>query len=325
MYLTVDINYDAGFEEAKHPRGQPGNAGEFAKAGSHIKPTKGTSTGLQQAKRQNGKLVAANGSPLPAHIASLKIPPAWQDVSYSNDPKSPLQVTGKDSKGRLQYVYAPHYAAAQAAAKFARIKELDDQFDKVQKQNAHNRKSADPRLREAADALHLVMQTGIRPGSEDDTAAAKKAYGATTLEGRHVVQTDMGTRLRFVGKKGVALDIPVNDPDTAKMLSDRAKKYGPTGQLFPNTNDKHLRSYAHSLGNGGFKTKDFRTLLGTRVAMHALHEMPSPKTDKDYRKAVLQIAKIVASKLGNTPTVALQSYISPTVFAPWQAKMEHMT
>lgn len=38
-----------------------------------------------------------------------------------------------------------------------------------------------------------------------------------------------------------------------------------------------------------------------------------------YKRAVRAVAVEVSKVLGNTPTVVLQSYISPVVFAKWQA------
>ena len=71
------------------------------------------------------------------------------------------------------------------------------------------------------------------------------------------------------------------------------------------------------LHDGHFKPKDFRTLKGTSEAESLVKSMPPPKNKTEYRKAVMDVAKAVSVKLGKTPTVALQSYISPTVFSAW--------
>jgi len=165
--------------------------------------------------------------------------------------------------------------------------------------------------------MKLIRETVIRPGSEADTKAKVAAYGATTLEGRHVVKTDSGAELHFVGKKGVSLVIPVEDQGTIKMLLARATKAGPEGRLF-NTDRGSLLDYSHRLDGGKFKTKDFRTYLGTSLAMKEVKKAPAPKTMKEYKKAVKAVATAVAKKLGNTATVALQSYISPVVFSGWR-------
>ena len=157
----------------------------------------------------------------------------------------------------------------------------------------------------------------IRPGSEDDTGAEKKAYGATTLEGKHIIVEGNSVRLKFVGKKGVSLDLPVMDSATAEMLKQRKAQAGDDGQLFP-INEKMLLDHVHTLDGGGFKTKDFRTLLGTRTAMSEVAKQSVPKNMADYKKAVMAVAKVVSAKLGNTPVIALQSYINPAVFAEWR-------
>ena len=311
---------DAEFNESDHPRdadGKFGHGGGVSSSSGKAPPAKSLLTAAVVSP--TGERTAPGGGPLPAHVVALKLPPAWTDVHYSDDPKSPLQAIGRDSKGREQRVYTKEFAASQAAAKFARIKELDREFSGVEAQNHAARQSDNPRTKAAADCAALVMSMGVRPGSEDDTQAKVRAYGATTLEGRHVViAPDGAVSLQFTGKKGVALNLPVTDPDIARMLTDRKAAAGDNGQLF-GVNEKQLLDHVHSLDGGGFKTKDFRTLLGTRTAMQEIAKMPAPKTEKDYVKAVKAVATIVSKKLGNTPTVALQSYISPAVFGDWEA------
>lgn len=251
----------------------------------------------------------------PAHIKSLRLPPAWTDVKISSDPAAPLQATGKDVKGRTQYVYAEKFKQSQQAKKFDRVKTLQSRFDQFVAANEKNLKGADLHKRELAAAALLIIDMGLRPGGESDTKADKKAYGATTLESQHVVTgKDGSTRLRFVGKKGVNIDLPVENATLAKDLQARAKK---GGQLFPGISSVNLLRYIVDL-TGGAKTKDLRTLKGTSIANDMVKSMPAPTSATAYKKAVKQVAETVAQKLGNTPIVALQSYINPVVFAPWQ-------
>ena len=265
-----------------------------------------------------GKLMAADGSPLPAHIQALSIPPAWQSVTYNPDPGAALHVHGRDGKNRPVKIYNPGFVAEKAAAKFDRVVALNKEFEAMKAQNEALRSSISPRIASAADATALIMHTGIRPGSEEDTGAEEQAYGATTLLGHHVVTAEDGSvSLQFVGKKAVSLSIPVSDPSIAAMLTSRAAAAGADGQIF-STSDGALQDHVHTLGSGVFKPKDFRTLVGTRTAMSEVASMPVPTTQGEYRKSVSAVAKVVSAKLGNTPTVALQSYISPHVFNSWR-------
>jgi DNA topoisomerase IB len=46
--------------------------------------------------------------------------------------------------------------------------------------------------------------------------------------------------------------------------------------------------------------------------------MPVPSNKAALVKARRAVAVAVSEKLGNTPTVALASYIDPSVFAKWE-------
>jgi len=243
----------------------------------------------------------------------MRIPPAWTDVKINKDREADLQATGYDSKGRKQYIYSENAVMKAAAAKFARNEELLSKALEIEKQNTKNLKSDDPHIRECAQIMSLIMATGIRPGSDTDTGAEKQAYGATTLEGRHVVKMTNIVRLRFVGKKGVDLDIPIFDNDIAEMLLKKKAAAGSRGRIF-NVSDSQLRDYVKTLDGGGFKTKDFRTLKGTAVAMEEIKNHKKAKNITQYKKSVKAISKKVAAVLGNTPAIALKSYINPFVF-----------
>lgn len=297
------------FEESDHPRAKSGShAGEFVKKGSG--QTVGVRASLVEAHPDRAKW--------PSHIKNLKIPPAWTNVKISQNPKADLLAIGKDAKGRDQYIYSAKYAESQAAAKFKRVQTLSTILPQLQKRNDKNLISRDDKVREHAECLGLIMATGLRPGSERDTGAEKTAYGATTLEGRHVVTEGNDTYLRFTGKKGVDLNIKIDDTVLANSLQDRAKKVGSDNQLFPGISDKSLRDYTKSITSGKAKPKDFRTLVGTSLAYQMVNGMEKPTNKSSYKKSVMEVAKAVSSKLGNTPAIALKAYISPFVFSTWK-------
>jgi DNA topoisomerase-1 len=275
------------------------------------------SSGLVPVSFSNGMHKLATGEALPKHLQKVRIPPAWSDVHVNIDPKEALWVKGRDVKGRTQSIYSPKFANSQALQKFARVQKLEQKFATVEAKNEKYRGSKDQEKKDSADALKLIFHTGIRPGSEKDTGAEKQAYGATTLLGKHLVQNEDGMSLQFTGKKGVDLNIPITDKDVASMLSARASSSGAEGKLFPNTSAASLLDHTHSIG-GQIKTKDFRTLLANRIAKEQVANTQVPVSAKDYKKAVKAVATVVASKLGNTASIALKSYINPHVFSAWQ-------
>jgi len=296
--------------------------GKFCETGgsggsSMPKSGSGTSRPSVGIVREGKAWKTSDGKDLPKHLEGLKIPPAWTGTQVNPDPEGSLLVTGYDANGRLQYVYSQKYMDTQKAAKFARISELDREFDGIKSANEANR--ADPAKAEEADCMRVIMETGIRPGSDRDTKAAKQAYGATTLRGEHVVQTKEGVRLQYTGKKGVDLDIPIENPETAAMLVSRAEAAGADGRLF-DTDSHTLLQYSHTLGSGQFKVKDMRTYVGTSLAKDVIKGMPAPTTKTAYKKSVSAVAKAVSTKLGNTPSMALKAYIAPEVFDAWNSE-----
>lgn len=325
----------AEWHDTDHPRGQPDNAGQFApgdgggskpdkketrdaKKAEKPKATRGEMTGARREGRGNGaRIVLADGSPAPDHIKPSMIPPAWSDVRVSLDPHADLQVTGRDAKGRPKSVYRDEFSMRTAAVKFARVQEGLAKADEMARQNQANR--ADPALQEHADCVWLMMEQATRPGSDKDTGAKTKAYGATTLEGRHVVSTPEGVRLQFIGKEGVYHDHLIRDPELGKMLLARSKAAGPNGKLF-GTNYLQVAKYTKTKLDGGkFTPKDFRTMHATRLAIDAVNAEDPPKTEKDYKAAVKRVAEKVSGVLGNRPKQALESYIAPEVFSGWRA------
>jgi DNA topoisomerase-1 len=165
----------------------------------------------------------------------------------------------------------------------------------------------------------LIRRMGLRPGSDTDTKAEKKAYGATNLKASHIKTGGGKVRASFTGKKGVALDLELDDPELAGLLEDRRKGKGGEDRLL-DTDERKLRAYMGRVAPG-VKPKDLRTYLGTATAMDLVASMPVPKTEREYKSRRKEVATKVSRLLGNTPTVALASYISPSVFGPWDEAM----
>ena len=309
------VNDEIGFKEEKHKR----DGGKFAKtegggSGGNDQPQgKTTAQKLVEARTGASSIPSTKGGgeDYPDHIKALKVPPAWKHVVYSDDPNADLLVIGEDAKGRKQRIYSKAFTERSSAAKFQRISALINDIKDIDKTNDENRADGV----EESFVFNLIRKTGIRPGSDVDTKAKKQAYGATTLEGRHVVVgKDGGVTLKFTGKKGVDLSIGIDDNELSDELKHRKVSSGDDGRLF-DTKATKLRAYSKSISGGKYKPKDLRTLMGTTIAATEVSKITEmPKTANEYKKIVRDIAVKVSAKLGNTPVIALQSYINPSVF-----------
>lgn len=235
----------------------------------------------------------------------LIIPPVWKNVKINVDPMASLQVMGTDTKGRSQSMYTIKHSKEAAAEKFARLKEFTKKVPGLQK-----RIEKDFSKNDEAKALYLISKTGFRVGSDKDTKAATKAYGASTLEAKHIKVTGNKIQIRFTGKKGVTNSATITD---ARLAGHFAEKK--TGKIF-DTNDSKIRRYLKTI-DGNFKVKDFRTFIGTSEALKAVKKLPKPKTAKERNNGILNVCRQVAKKLGNTIAVAKSAYIAPEVFDKW--------
>lgn len=259
-----------------------------------------------------------------ARLGELKIPPAWTNVKLYTDPNKPLQATGLDDAGRTQPRYSKAHSEAAAAEKFARVRAFNDALPEVRKKIEADLKKGDERTRAAAAALSLIEKTGFRPGSKKDTGAtnkktgkAEKHFGITTLQRRHIKVKGPDVTLDFMGKSGKQNKKTVTDKTLAAYLSRKVAEAPTMFSDVLGVSDGALRDYMKSVAGKDFTPKDFRTWQGTAKALRAISEMPVPKTQAEFEKARLKVGDIVSEHLGNTRTVALGSYVDPTVFSAW--------
>lgn len=327
-----------------HPRAVKGtpNAGEFVALLERVKALGGN----YDAKTEKWSFPKGSGPALKAlleeiggnvveapegmRVASdadrkkLKIPPAWTDVFVHNEidsfqnptAEAPLEVmrllaTGRDKQGRGQYRYSEAHSADQAAKKFARIRSMSDHMPAFDAEFERGVANGD----DTAAAAMMIRTLGLRPGSTSDTKAKAKAYGATTLLRQHVKVQGSTVKLDFIGKKGVHIQLEVDDPALARMLKPRMK--GPADAPLFATSERKVNALISKVAPD-HTAKDFRTAKGTAVAVHAVKQMPKPQNAKDLARMKNQIGDIVSAVLGNDRKEALKSYIDPSVFGPWE-------
>lgn len=245
-------------------------------------------------------------------LDAMAIPPAWENVRVDEDPKADLQVLGQDAKGRAQYRYSEAFAQSQAARKFQRVALLNAKMGDLDKATRKGIGAGD----DDAAAARLIMQTGMRPGSDEDTGAEKKAYGATTLLKKHVKVDGNTVSYSFVGKKGVAIKGEVTDPLLARYVAGRLDASdGP--DLF-RTSAGRVNAFIKESVGSDYKAKDLRTHRANASAASFVRDMPRPKTTREYTSYRNTVGDRVAAQLGNTRSVALKDYINPIVFKAWE-------
>lgn len=242
----------------------------------------------------------------------LAIPPAYTDAEVSTDPRAELIATARTPTGAVWRKYSDQYVEHQQAAKWSRVAMLQRRIPQlVQRLDAD---LTGPR-RGLAVCLRLIALTGLRNGGEDQLGEVQ-AYGASSLLMAHVSVDGDTVRLRFTGKSGVEQDVVVRDGPLADYARDRHRQRAST--LFDHTSADTL-AYMKRVSRGDFKVHDLRTWRATIVAEQlvqgVLADAGKPATRKQFLTLRRTVATAVAATLGNTPAMALKSYIHPAVFA----------
>lgn len=261
-------------------------------------------------------------------IRSLAIPPAWRDVWICPIANGHIQAVGTDDAGRRQYLYHPDWRVKRDKLKYDRILAAAARLPAARRQVTRDLHAAGmPLERAAAVAVRLLDLGYFRIGS-DAYADANGSFGLTTLERQHVRKTKDGLVFRFTGKSGVEHTITIDDDDVMAALSRMRRRRTRSKRLLAYNDAKKwtdldaaaVNAYLSTVLGGDLTAKDFRTWHGTVLAAAALAASEEPgDTKASRRRAVKAAVEEVASYLGNTPTIAKNSYIDPRVLDLYEA------
>lgn len=253
-------------------------------------------------------------------IKALGVPPAYNDVWITTDPRGHLQATGRDAKGRKQYRYHARWRDVRDETKFDRMIAFGQALPQIRERTAADlRRQGLPREKVLAAVVQLLEKTLIRVGNEE-YARENKSYGLTTMRDKHVKVGEKRLRFHFRGKSGVEHEVTVTDRRLARTVK-RCRDL-PGHELFQYLDDDGRRQsitsddvndYLREISGEEFTAKDFRTWAGTVLCSLALREFDTCLSEKEAKKNVVAAVKQVAARLGNTPAVCRKSYIHPAI------------
>ena len=280
-------------------------------------------------RRRAGKgfvYLDADGQRLPAEeverIRSLAIPPAWKDVWICPYPSGHIQAVGTDDAGRRQYLYHPDWRVKRDQMKFDRVAEAARKLPRARREVlAHLGLDGMPLERASAAAVRLLDLGYFRIGSDAYTDT-NGSFGLTTLERRHVRCRGQRLVFSFTGKSGIEHTIEIEDDVVRAALDRMRRRRGGGDRLLAYQNSRRwtpldaptVNVYLRELLGGDLTAKDFRTWHATVLAATALAMSDEPgDTKRSRQRAVKAAVQEVADYLGNTPTIAKNSYIDPRV------------
>ena len=181
-----------------------------------------------------------------------------------------------------------------------------------------NRKGM-PKRKVLAAVVKLLETTYIRVGNEE-YVEENGSFGLTTLRNRHVEVLGEMLKFRFPGKSGQRHEITLQNRRLARILR-RCKDIAGSALFQYIDSDGEPQSiesgdvndYIRTIGGCEFTAKDFRTWGGTCLAASFLLTECSDSRNKQTKKALVEVVKEVAAKLGNKPATCKKYYIHPNI------------
>jgi len=258
-------------------------------------------------------------------LANLAIPPAYLDVWICPSPQGHLQATGRDARGRKQYLYHPDWRSARDEKKFDRMVAFGSALPRARA--AVTRDLAQPagapvsQRAVTAALVRLLDTTMVRVGN-DEYARTNKSYGLTTLRKRHAALQGDKLRLKFRGKSGVEHEVALKDRQVARIVQscqalpgqELFKYLDAAGQL-RSVGSAEVNDYLRAISGGDFTAKDFRTWHASATALALFTQLDEAAQEAINSTVANRLIAEVAQLLGNTVAVCRKSYIHPEVLA----------
>lgn len=276
--------------------------------------------------------VTARGRPVTdprelQRIASLAIPPAYEDVRISSDPNSHLQAVGRDTRGRRQYRYHPAWTEHRGEAKFSLLADFAAALPAIREKVDADLRRRKPDMEKAlATVVALLDNLFIRVGNES-YVQENGSYGLTTLRNRHVrFEGPEGLRFRFKGKSGKEWRLSYRDRRIANAV--RRLQELPGQHLFQYLDENGLphavqsqdvNAYIRDAAAGEFSSRQFRTWAATRLAATALSTLEPESSRRGLTRQINGVVDDIADRLMNTRSVCRKAYIHPKVFEDFES------
>ena len=236
-----------------------------------------------------------------------------------------IQATGRDLKGRKQYIYHPEFRKWREQQKFERILDFAETLPSLRRKVAAdlNDRRLSRRL-VLARAVRVLDRTLMRIGNEE-YAKQNQSYGLTTLSAEHIETGSRRVRFSFRAKSGKMFKAELADRRVVAVL--RQLEGLPGQYLFQYLDEKagaqritsdDVNAYIREAAQGSFSAKDFRTWAATVLAVTCLLQLEPASSPTAVKKNIAQAIKSVSQRLGNTPAVCRASYVHPHVLESYR-------
>ncbi|MBO6957357.1 MAG: DNA topoisomerase IB, partial [Rhizobiales bacterium] len=255
-------------------------------------------------------------------LDALAVPPAWNPVFFAVSGRCKVQAMAVDGSGKEQMIYAAWFREKRETDKFDGLWAFGAILPVVRRSAvaALRNPETDAFERSVAACILAIDEGALRVGSRANRQA-NGTVGAVSLQGKHVDLAETHASLHFTAKGGKERFVRLRQPDLLNHLKARNARghedvfavSTPQGRrkVRPRHVSQWLADHAldpddASLRLNPFTAKSFRLWHASAAALN-IEQQNGGATIKAMSQAA-------ADRLGNTPTVARNSYIHPALF-----------
>jgi DNA topoisomerase IB len=189
------------------------------------------------------------------------------------------------------------------------------------------------RDRVLAGALRMLELGAFRVGGDQyapDDEDDEGSFGLATLRVEHVRRARGAVQVSYPAKGGAWRDVVLRDPALHRLVGSLLRRRGAApeqdllvyrnGRGWHDVRAEDVNRYLKELAGDEFTAKDLRTWHATVLSAVTLAgvDADAAHTARGRKRALVQSFRAVADHLGNTPTVARQSYVDPRVCATFE-------
>jgi DNA topoisomerase-1 len=253
-------------------------------------------------------------------INSLGLAPAYNNVWISIDPKSKIQATGIDAKGRKQYRYHQKHVKDAGVEKFLRLYKFIKSIPKLDKSMLDDMNSLlYSKNRTISIVLNIIKELNMRVGKEC-YAKTNKSYGVSSLKKSHINidENKLIAKFNFKAKSNKQVQYTLNNHDLVKELillmkleGKKLFQYKTDANNINKVSDVDLNQYIQSNMGKNFSCKDFRTYAANFYFIKALLKETknrNPVTQKIAKKNLSLAQENTAFYLRHTKSISKKSY-----------------
>lgn len=253
-------------------------------------------------------------------LRALVIPPMWSEVLICRWTDGHVQATGRDLKGRKQYIYHSKYERIRQEKKFAKMKKFGAALPQIREKCyadiAEKNWGKDMML---ALLVLILDETGIRIGNRQ-YARRNGTIGLTTMRRKHMEIEDDTLIFHYKGKSNQEREVEINDDELVKFIKKSAElpgyeifRYKNRNGDWENVDSDEVNDYIRKNMGEKFSGKDFRTWAANRLSVEYYPQALEKKQAAPRKKFSNILIRAVAEELGNTPAVCKDYYVHPKI------------